>query len=177
MEGIFCLMRQILPPAASRFYRLLTITDDAAVELLEDDDMKVNGPNEIKSNAISRRKKTSGSGERFSIAGGETSETESTHATAHAGPVAALDSLLALQEVDEREARKPFKRGYETLDLLDDIRHGLLMGGIPVSKLKALTRLIAQERSQVSDPDLAAILDEIDLRAQVELAKYAGDSL
>lgn len=137
--------------------------------------MKVNGPGEIKSNAISRRKKTSANGERFSIADGGTSETESANAAAKSGPVAALDSLLALQEVDEREAR-PFKRGFETLDLLDDIRHGLLMGGIPVAKLKALTRLIAQERGQVSDPGLAAILDEIDLRAQVELAKYAGDA-
>ena len=138
--------------------------------------MKVNGPNEIKSNAISRRKKTSASGETFSLSANEASETEASHAAAKSGPVAALDSLLALQEVGEREA-KPFKRGMETLDLLDDIRHGLLMGGIPLTKLKALTRLIGQQRQRVADPELAAILDEIDLRAQVELAKYGGDHI
>jgi hypothetical protein len=136
--------------------------------------MKVNGPNEIKNNAISRRKKTSAGGEGFSISTSNASEAEATQSVAKAGPVTSLDSLLALQEVEERDAR-PFKRGEETLDLLDDIRHGLLMGGIPVAKLKALTSLIKSERGQVSDPQLAAILDEIDLRAQVELAKYGED--
>lgn len=133
--------------------------------------MKVNGPHEIKSNAISRRKKATGGGQGFSVETSTASEAEATQSVAKAAPVASLDSLLALQEVEDRDAR-PFKRGEETLDLLDDIRHGLLMGGIPVSKLKALTRLIENERGQVSDPALAAILDEIDLRAQVELAKY-----
>lgn len=136
--------------------------------------MKVNGPNEINSNAISRRKKTASGGQGFSINSGGASQAEAPQSVSKAGPVASLDSLLALQEVGERDER-PFKRGHETLDLLDDIRHGLLMGGIPVGKLKALTRLIESERGQVSDPELAGILDEIDLRAQVELAKYGDE--
>jgi hypothetical protein len=138
--------------------------------------MKVNGPSEIKSNAISRRKKATAGGQGFAVSMGGAAETEAAQGVAHAAPVTSLDSLLALQEVEERDAR-PFKRGEDTLDLLDDIRHGLLMGGIPLSKLKALTRIIAGERGGVSDPQLAEILDEIDLRAQVELAKYGEDAV
>lgn len=137
--------------------------------------MKVNGPSEIKSNAISRRRKAAAGGQGFAISMDGAAETEAAQGVACTAPVTSLDSLLALQEVEERDAR-PFKRGEDTLDLLDDIRHGLLMGGIPLSKLKALTRIIAGERGRVCDPQLAAILDEIDLRAQVELAKY-GDGV
>jgi hypothetical protein len=118
---------------------------------------------------------TAGGG-AFSVGLGGASDAVAAQGVARAAPVTSLDSLLALQEVGERDAR-PFKRGEETLDLLDDIRHGLLMGGIPLTKLKALTRVIAGERGHVSDPELAQILDEIDLRAQVELAKYGEDTL
>jgi len=138
--------------------------------------MKVNGPSDIKNNAIARRKKTSAGGHGFTVGMDAASEAEAAQSIVKAAPVTSLDSLLALQEVSEREA-SPFKRGEETLDLLDDIRHGLLMGGIPVSKLKALTRIIENERGHVSDPQLAEILDEIDLRAQVELAKYGHGAL
>lgn len=133
--------------------------------------MKVNAPNDIKTNPPTRRKKTTSASGGFSV---ETAPSASESArVVSTTPVAAVDSLLALQEVEDRDAA-PFKRGSRTLDLLDDIRIGLLTGGIPASKLKALSQLISQERAQVADPQLSEILDEIDLRAQVELAKY-GD--
>lgn len=131
--------------------------------------MKVNGPNEVKPTTISKKKKANGGQAAFNVDTGQ--ETMGAQKSQGTSSLAAVDSLLALQEVGER-AEGGVNRGHQTLDLLDEIRDGLLAGDIPVNKLKDLTRLIDHERDQVSDPGLAAVLDEIDLRAQVELAKY-----
>lgn len=136
--------------------------------------MKVNGPNEIKTNQISRRKKAKGAGAKFSV--GETTAASANSSVKGAAPLAAVDSLLSLQEVQSRND-EPLNRGHDTLDLLEEIRHGLLIGAIPIKKLEELTHLVESRRGQVSDPQLAEILDEIDLRAQVELAKYAQSRL
>ncbi len=93
-----------------------------------------------------------------------------------ANPVSAtrsVDPLLVIQEVgDEQTNRKRAKkRGQELLDELDELRHGLLIGTIEPHQLHRLVALIASERVDTLDPELNAILDEIDLRAQVELAK------
>ncbi len=57
------------------------------------------------------------------------------------------------------------------LDRLEEIRVGLLTGSIPRDQLEALDRLVREQRGQVADPRLGEILDEIELRARVELAK------
>lgn len=57
------------------------------------------------------------------------------------------------------------------LDQLEEIRVGLLTGAIPRDRLEALDRLVQENRGQVVDPRLGEILDEIELRARVELAK------
>ena len=57
------------------------------------------------------------------------------------------------------------------IDGLDEIRQGLLVGAIPKSKLAALVEVVREERDQADDPRLSALLDEIELRAAVELAK------
>ena len=131
--------------------------------------MKINGPNELKPSRISAKKKAGGGQAAFTVdTGQDTSAPRQAQATSS---LAAVDSLLALQEVGERQ-RDGLQRGRDTLDLLDEIRDGLLNGSIPVAKLRELTRLIDGQREQVADPGLAEVLDEIDHRAQVELAKY-----
>jgi hypothetical protein len=92
-----------------------------------------------------------------------------------ASPLSALNGLLALQEVDDAGARssRGKRRGIQILDMLEELRLGLLAGGIPRGKLLDLTRVVQAQRDRVDDPRLMQILDEIDLRAQVELAKYA----
>jgi hypothetical protein len=88
-------------------------------------------------------------------------------------PVNGMDSLLALQEVDSDESRGAVQRHAEDLlDELDELRHGLLMGALSRSKLTRLRTLITARRKTANDPRLADILDEIELRAAVELAKY-----
>lgn len=96
------------------------------------------------------------------------------------GPKAlsSLESLLVVQAVDEvdpeqqgRARKRLMHRGDELLDRLEDIRRGLLLGTIPVERLEQLSNLVRSQREQGADPYLSAILDEIELRAQVELAK------
>lgn len=93
-----------------------------------------------------------------------------------ASPLAGVASMLALQEVDDATARasKGKKRAQEMLDKLDEIRLALLSGEIPTQHIVELARTIQSRRAHVDDPKLAEILDEVDLRAQVELAKLTS---
>jgi hypothetical protein len=97
-------------------------------------------------------------------------------AAAGAAGIAAtgLAGILSLQEVDDATAgrRRAVSRGETLLDRLDALRHGLLLGTLGRPQLRELERLVGLQRDSVADPGLAALLDEIDLRVQVELAKY-----
>lgn len=109
-------------------------------------------------------------------------EPESANTPRLQGPVSMnpMAALLAVQETDEtleRRARSRAKqRGDTILDQLEEIRIGLLLGTIPVAKLEQLAQLIRAKREQFDDPKLQGILDEIELRAAVELAKLSRSS-
>jgi hypothetical protein len=62
-------------------------------------------------------------------------------------------------------------RADNLLALLDSIRMGLLGGGLTVGQVIDIADIVASHREKVTDPQLTAILDEIDLRAQIEIAK------
>lgn len=92
------------------------------------------------------------------------------------GSIAALGGatgLIGIQEVNDEEMhrRKAVKRGRLTLEALEKLRDGLLLGELPLSTLRSLEKLVEQERASTHDPSLTAILDDIELRAAVELAK------
>lgn len=103
---------------------------------------------------------------------GASSETEAV-----AGPVATapIDSLLALQEVGDQGGggnSKARQRAELMLERLEEIRTGLLLGAIPRSQLEDLARVARESRETFLDPGLGEVLDDIELRARVELAKY-----
>jgi hypothetical protein len=88
-----------------------------------------------------------------------------------------MNTVLALQEAPDatrgRAKRRAKERGDMMLDHLDEIRMGLLLGTIPMARLEQLAQLVRAKREQIDDPKLLAILDEIELRAAVELAKLS----
>jgi hypothetical protein len=47
------------------------------------------------------------------------------------------------------------------------------MGAIPKEKLIAMAQMVRSRRDNVPDPQLASLLDEIELRVEVELAKLS----
>ncbi len=100
-------------------------------------------------------------------------EIAGIEAAAPIGGVGNIGGLIGLQEVDEREARRrqAVKRGRLTLEALSHLRDALLMGSLPLSTIEKLEKIVTQERNAGTTPALDAILDEIELRAAVEIAK------
>ena len=90
-----------------------------------------------------------------------------------AAAVGSLDALLALQEVSgplERR-RKAVKRAGRILDVLDEIKLSLLDGGLPAATLSRLVAAVREEKGGADEPGLVSLLNEIETRAAVELAK------
>jgi hypothetical protein len=92
--------------------------------------------------------------------------------------MADVSTVLALQEAPDattrnRSRQRAKERGNLMLDHLEELRMGLLLGTIPLAKLETLAQLVRAKREQIDDPKLLAILDEIELRAAVELAKFS----
>lgn len=135
--------------------------------------MKVTGTQRIGSRAPAGRKKAAGgTGTCFSDSL-NLQGAENAAPMKGASPVAAVDGILALQEVpDAADGRsKGIAHGRDLLDALEDIRRGLLIGAIPIPRLKRIAGMVRQRREMGCDPQLSAILDDIELRAAVELAK------
>lgn len=133
--------------------------------------MKIEGPRQV-DNARFARTQRSGQGATFTPE--MPSETRGASQAAASSPLTAIDSLIALQEVPDSVGgrSKAARRGRDMLDLLEDIRDGLLLGGISRTTLTRLVQLVNVKREDFVDPGLSALLDDIELRARVELAKY-----
>ena len=89
------------------------------------------------------------------------------------GGVANLDALLALQELDgplERR-RRSVRRAGRILDELDGVKIALLDGGGVGAALSKLSDAVRQQRSETDDAKLEGVLNEIEVRAAVEMAK------
>jgi hypothetical protein len=95
---------------------------------------------------------------------------------ASAEPVAAstgIDALLALQAVEDPllAKKKALRRGNALLDTLESIKTDLLLGQVSEGRMNQLMVLIGQARER-NLPGLDGVLDDIELRARVELAKF-----
>jgi hypothetical protein len=93
--------------------------------------------------------------------------------TAAAG-VSGVEALMALQGVEDatERRRRAVRRGSGLLDRLDALKLAMLSGGSGEQALKALAGAVREARpSMEDDVGLRALLDQIDLRAAVELAK------
>jgi Class II flagellar assembly regulator len=93
-----------------------------------------------------------------------------------AAPAAGLTNigaLLALQGEDDltERRRRATRRSNSLLDQLDAIRVAILDGGVSREQVSALATTLREHRDAVDDPGLNAILDDVELRAEVELAK------
>ncbi|GAB4224250.1 MAG: flagellar assembly regulator FliX [Kiloniellaceae bacterium] len=100
-------------------------------------------------------------------------EPAQTLAPAGSSPVQALNALLAVQEVgDATEGRGRARRRAESLlDRLEELRLAIMLGEVPLARLESLAETLAQRQEAVDDPKLAQIINEIEIRAAVELAK------
>lgn len=92
---------------------------------------------------------------------------------AGASAISSIDALLALQSVGTplERRRRAVGRAGRILDLLDDVKVSLLEGEASPSALSHLVDAIHEQRDRTDDPGLEGVLDEIETRAAVELAK------
>ena len=139
--------------------------------------MKVEGPS--KSSSVKGASKAgaskSGNGAAFRGFLGGQDEVAGSGAVGGAGAITQLDSLLAMQEAmggaSEESNKKAKKRADDLLSKLDELRDGILSGDLEPAVLHDLAHIVSLRRDQ-ADPALMEALDDIDLRVQVELAKF-----
>ncbi|MCB9994177.1 MAG: flagellar assembly protein FliX [Hyphomicrobiaceae bacterium] len=131
--------------------------------------MRIEGPTNRYS-VSTRRTSRSSSGSSFVPEGdAEAARTESAQSMPSVG---ALDSLLALQGIEDPllAKKRALKHGQSLLDVLDEIKADLLLGRVGEGRINRLLALISRAR-ELSDPALEAVITDIELRARVELAK------
>lgn len=135
--------------------------------------MKVSGTSGVGSAAGPGKAKPAG-GEGFQVAQppAAAGAAQVARASGVAG-VMSVDAILALQDIGgplERR-RRAVKRAGKILDVLEDVKIALLSGDVAIDDLERLKRAIAEERQGSDDERLEGVLNEIETRAAVELAK------
>jgi Class II flagellar assembly regulator len=132
--------------------------------------MRISGPNGAALTTPSPNVRRPASGP-FKLSGEEAPRAAGSAAPARV--IGGIDTLLALQGVEEpaERRRRAVKRGRYALDVLDELKLGLLDGTLDPSMLTRLKSVAAALKDESGDPALDAVLAEIDLRVEVELAK------
>ncbi len=95
-----------------------------------------------------------------------------TNSAAGVSALTNLDALMTLQEIDDPLERKKraVKRGHNILDSLSQLKASMLAGKVSSADLHKIVEHL-RSRDASSDPQLNDILAQIELRAEVELAK------
>lgn len=109
-------------------------------------------------------------GARFSLdTGGASAKIESQAPISILG---GLEALIAIQSEDttRERRRRSAKRGQAMLDVLDELKIALLSGRLTPELQTRLTNTL-RDQMPSGDAGLDRIIDAIELRAEVELAK------
>ena len=110
----------------------------------------------------------------FRIAGAQPSAgAGAAQAAAGVGGVMGVEALIAMQDVGSplERRRRSVTRAVRILDVLDEIKLGILEGAVQPGDLDRLRRAVRDQRAGTDDPALEGVLDEIETRAAVEAAK------
>lgn len=140
--------------------------------------MKISRTGSLNSSSVRKAGRAAGpapAGFASHLDGPDGAEAAAGTAVGGSRAVGGVDALLSVQEMGEaleRESRARQRAG-DILDRLDELRHGLLMGVLSRRQIENLARLVRLKRDSIQDPRLIDILDQIELRAEIELAKYS----
>ena len=133
--------------------------------------MRIYGPNGTTlGSPASNTRRTSSTGFSLPETPAAPEEPRSAAAPKAAGNI---DALLAMQGVEDPTERRKrsVARGRGALDVLDELKIGLLSGNLDVSTVNRLRDAAANLKSSSGDPGLDSVLSEIELRVEVGLAK------
>lgn len=115
-----------------------------------------------------------GGGDFSLSASGSAQKSAAPTQAASASGLFGMDALLALQgeeDVLTGRRRRQIRRSHDILDALDDLKVSVLSGEIDDEALLRLQANIAASREDIEDDRLQGVLNEIETRAFVELAK------
>ena len=79
--------------------------------------------------------------------------------------------MQGIEEIRPSAASARCSAASGALDVLDDLKLGLLSGNLDAATVSRLRDAAANLKSSSGDPGLDAVLSEIELRVEVELAK------
>lgn len=139
--------------------------------------MRVTGPSSQFGIAPAKAKKTGESDSDFEVP--QETAGAGAKSAAKAGATSSLGALIAAQlhteEEDiterKRKRRKVVKSGQDVLGILDGMKLDLLSGELSPDRMQQLATSIEACNDDVGDSRLKEIIEEIKLRARVELAK------
>lgn len=139
-------------------------------------DMKIGNVGAGRGPAATRKaSKSSASGPAFSETLRDAADASGVEGAGGVTGVTSVGGLLSVQEVgdatDGRSRGLLMEYGDDLLDRLEEIRLGLLLGTISKDRLAELAQRMRQHRQESDDPVLGEIIDEIELRSEVEIAK------
>ncbi len=129
--------------------------------------------NKVKDSSLNKTKKTT-SGGNFSAYVQDIIQAPNDGISGTT-PLSPADAIFAAQMVGEEEEKeirkKQLERGKTLLEKLEEIRNGLLLGYISKQQLLATMKFVRESKVEAQDERLNEIIEEIELRVEVELAK------
>jgi hypothetical protein len=133
--------------------------------------MRVSAPGPVQSSNVRRTERRPGVGGFSSLISSD--EAASTSGTMPTQGTTSVGAILALQQSDDATSapRRALQRASDLLSELEEIRRSLILGALPAPRLQAIATRLANKDSAVLDPVLQQILQDIELRVAVELAK------
>jgi len=136
---------------------------------------KTGGTKETRS--TSKKGLVSDSGEAFSESLKSAQGGTALASIVGSGVVGNVDALFSVQEapdaIDLRSRKQAITYGEDLLRRLDELKLGVLNGSMPKEKLTDLAQYLRQKRQSSDDLLLNEIISEIELRAEVEIAKLS----
>ena len=136
---------------------------------------KTGGTKETRS--TSKKGLVSDSGEAFSESLKSAQGGTALASIVGSGMVGNVDALFSVQEapdaIDPRSRKQAITYGEDLLRRLDELKLGVLNGSMPKEKLTDLAQYLRQKRQPSDDFLLNEVIAEIELRAEVEIAKLS----
>ena len=122
------------------------------------------------SQASTSSRRTARGGKAFSL--GKSSSTEDTESTQQAGFVTQMTSFVMVQDEELPLEQKRKQQGRSILNTLKNLQRDVMMGRPSPQTLHQLKQQVEEDLSVPTSAALHDILQQIELRARVEIAKY-----
>jgi hypothetical protein len=118
----------------------------------------------------SATRRTTRSGKAFSL--GQSAETGGAESTEQTGFLQSIPSFVMRQDEELPLEQKRRQQGRSILNTLKNLQRDLMMDRPSPQTLQQLKQQLDEDLSVPTSPELHDILQQIELRARVEIAKY-----